>query len=101
MWSSTSWTDLAIVLAVCVVLLAVMLALTWWTARRLGFDRADAIAIQFCGTKKSLASGLPMAGVLFVGQPLGLLVLPLVLFHQAQLMACSALAGRYAREPAA
>jgi len=97
MWSSTSWSDLAIVLAVCVVLLAVMLALTWWTARRLGFDRADAIAIQFCGTKKSLASGLPMAGVLFVGQPLGLLVLPLVLFHQAQLMACSALAGRYAR----
>ncbi|MGV8907962.1 MAG: bile acid:sodium symporter family protein [Propionicimonas sp.] len=97
MWSSTSWTDLAIVVAVCVVLLAIMLALTWWTARRLGFNRADAIAIQFCGTKKSLASGLPMAGVLFVGQPLGLLVLPLVLFHQAQLMACSALAGRYAR----
>ena len=55
------------------------------------------IAIQFCGTKKSLASGLPMAGVLFAGQPLGLLMLPLVLFHQAQLMACSALAGRYAR----
>lgn len=97
MWSSTSWTDLAIVVAVCVVLLAIMLALTWWTARRLGFNRADVIAIQFCGTKKSLASGLPMAGVLFVGQPLGLLVLPLVLFHQAQLMACSALAARYAR----
>jgi len=101
MWSSTSWSDLAIVLAVCIVLLAVMLALTWWTARRLGFNRADAIAIQFCGTKKSLASGLPMAGVLFVGQPLGLLVLPLVLFHQAQLMACSALAARYARTDAA
>ena len=97
MWSETSWTDLAIVLAVCVVLLALMLWLTWWTARHLGFNRADAIAIQFCGTKKSLASGLPMAGVLFVGQPLGLLIVPLVLFHQAQLMACSALAGRYAR----
>jgi sodium/bile acid cotransporter 7 len=97
MWTQTSWTSLLVVLVVCVVILAIMLGLTWWTARRLGFSRADAIAIQFCGTKKSLASGLPMAGVLFAGQPLGLLMLPLVLFHQAQLMACSALAGRYAR----
>lgn len=99
MWTQTSWTSLLVVLGVCVVILAIMLALTWWTARRLGFTRPDAIAIQFCGTKKSLASGLPMAGVLFAGQPIGLLILPLVLFHQAQLMACSALAGRYARHP--
>ncbi|PKQ24526.1 MAG: hypothetical protein CVT65_02575 [Actinobacteria bacterium HGW-Actinobacteria-5] len=100
MWTQTSWTSLLVVLGVCVVILAIMLGLTWWTARRLGFNRPDAIAIQFCGTKKSLASGLPMAGVLFAGQPLGLLMLPLVLFHQAQLMACSALAGRYARHSA-
>ncbi|MCC6497056.1 MAG: bile acid:sodium symporter [Propionibacteriaceae bacterium] len=97
MWSQTTWQSLLVLLGVSLVILALMLGLTWWTARRLGFSRADAIAIQFCGTKKSLASGLPMAGVLFVGQPLGLLMLPLVLFHQAQLMACSALAGRYAR----
>lgn len=97
MWTQTSWVSIAVVLGACLAVLAVMLWLTWWTARRLGFSREDAIAIQFCGTKKSLASGLPMAGVLFAGQPLGLLVLPLVLFHQAQLMACSALAGRYAR----
>jgi len=86
---------------VLLVILALMLTLTWWTARRLGFNRADAIAIQFCGTKKSLASGLPMAGVLFAGAPVGLLMLPLMLFHQAQLMACSALAARYGREAAA
>ncbi|MFT4109748.1 bile acid:sodium symporter family protein [Propionicimonas sp.] len=97
MWTQTSWASLLVVLGVCVLVLGIMLGLTWWTARRLGFDRADAIAIQFCGTKKSLASGLPMAGVIFAGQPVGLLILPLVLFHQAQLMACSALAGRYAR----
>jgi len=97
MWTQTSWVSLVVLLLICLVVLAVMLGLTWWTARALGFSREDAIAIQFCGTKKSLASGLPMAGVLFAGQPLGLLMLPLVLFHQAQLMACSALAGRYAR----
>ena len=98
MWAQTSWQALVVLLVVLLALLALMLGLTWWTARRLGFNREDAIAIQFCGTKKSLASGLPMAGVLFAGQPVGLLMLPLMLFHQAQLMACSALAGRYARD---
>lgn len=99
MWSQVGLVDLLTLLAVCLVLLSGMLSLTWFVARRLGFNREDAIAIQFCGTKKSLASGLPMATVLFAGQPLGLLMLPLMVFHQAQLMACSALAARYARDP--
>ena len=99
MWSLVSAQDLAILIAVCVALLGAMLSLTWVSARRFGFGREDAIAIQFCGTKKSLASGLPMATVLFAGQPLGLLMLPLMVFHQAQLMACSALAARYAKDP--
>jgi sodium/bile acid cotransporter 7 len=62
----------------------------------LGFSRADEIAIVFCGSKKSLASGLPMATVLFAGQSAGLIVLPLMLFHQIQLMACAMMARRYA-----
>jgi sodium/bile acid cotransporter 7 len=53
----------------------------------------------FCGSKKSLASGLPMASVLFAGQSLGLIVLPLMLFHQMQLMVCAALARRYHNRP--
>ena len=52
------------------------------------------IAIQFCGTKKSMATGLPMAAVLFAGQPVGLLVLPLMIFHQIQLIACAFIARR-------
>ena len=56
------------------------------------------ITIVFCGSKKSLASGLPMASVLFAGQPVGLIILPLMLFHQIQLMACAALARRYAAQ---
>ena len=54
------------------------------------------ITVVFCGSKKSLAAGLPMASVLFAGQSLGLVVLPLMLFHQLQLMVCAALARRYA-----
>ncbi|NIH79355.1 bile acid:sodium symporter family protein [Amycolatopsis viridis] len=62
---------------------------------KLGFDRADRIAIIFAGSKKSLASGLPMAAVLFPAQTVGLIVLPLMLFHQAQLMICAVLARRW------
>lgn len=96
-WSMVGALDIAVLVLVCLAVLGAMLWVTWATARRLGFDRADAIAIQFCGTKKSLATGLPMATVLFAGQPIGLIMLPLMVFHQAQLMACSALASRYAR----
>lgn len=99
MWTQVSIAEIAILIAICLVLLALVLGVTWWTACRLGFDTEDTIAIQFCGTKKSLASGLPMAAVLFAGAPIGLLMLPLMVFHQAQLMACASLANRYARRP--
>lgn len=98
MWTLIGVSDLVVLTLVVLVLLAFMLWATAASARRLGFDRGDRIAIQFCGTKKSLATGLPMALVLFPGQPVGLLVLPLMVFHQVQLMACSVLAARYARE---
>ncbi|MEU7816484.1 bile acid:sodium symporter family protein [Pseudonocardia sp. NPDC049154] len=101
-WGRLSPVALGALLATCVVLLGVVLAITWFAPRR--FPHADRITILFCGSKKSLASGLPMAGVLFAGPQVGLLVLPLMLFHQIQLMACAAIAGRLARraaEPAA
>jgi solute carrier family 10 (sodium/bile acid cotransporter), member 7 len=79
------------------LLVAVLLA-TSAGSKALGFGRGDQITIMFCGSKKSLASGLPMASVLFAGQSLGLIVLPLMLFHQIQLMVCAALARRYAQQ---
>ena len=97
-WHMVGLTDIAALIGVCLVMLVFMLWLTWWGARRLHFNRGDAIAIQFCGTKKSLATGLPMATVLFASSPIGLIMLPLMVFHQAQLMACSWLATRYARQ---
>ncbi|MFI9380413.1 bile acid:sodium symporter family protein [Kutzneria sp. NPDC052558] len=95
-WGRLSIVDLALLLAVNAALLAFVLLCTTVLARRLGFGRADEIAIVFCGSKKSLASGLPMASVLFPAGAVGLIVLPLMLFHQMQLMVCAWLARRYA-----
>ncbi|MEU0054283.1 bile acid:sodium symporter family protein [Streptomyces sp. NPDC006309] len=97
-WHQVSAVRLAGLLAVEAVLLAVMLALTWYGGRALGFGREDRIALQFAGSKKSLASGLPMASVLF-GAHASLAVLPLMLFHQMQLMVCAVIAKRRARDP--
>jgi solute carrier family 10 (sodium/bile acid cotransporter), member 7 len=77
------------------VLFVVVLGVLKFVSARLGFDRGDRIAIMFCGSKKSLASGLPMATVLFPAGSVGLIVLPLMLFHQAQLMICAVLARRW------
>ncbi|OUS92805.1 bile acid:sodium symporter family protein [Rhodococcus sp. NCIMB 12038] len=96
-WGTLSAGRLLGLLAVCAVLLAIVLSLTWFGSKRLGFDRADQITITFCGSKKSLATGLPMATVLFASQPIGLIVLPLMLFHQLQLLVCAWMAGRLAR----
>jgi len=97
LWKQVPPQALAGLLLVCAVLLACALFLTGWLARRLGFDKADEITIVFCGSKKSLASGIPMAKVLFPAQSVGAIVLPLMLFHQMQLMVCAVLAARYAR----
>ncbi|MFC6713749.1 bile acid:sodium symporter family protein [Branchiibius cervicis] len=100
-WSKVAVWQIIVLVVLSVLLVLFMLWLTRWSALRLGFNRADMIAIQFCGTKKSLASGLPMAAVLFSAGTVGLIVLPLMIFHQVQLMMCSWLAGRYASEPVA
>ncbi|WP_312444080.1 MULTISPECIES: bile acid:sodium symporter family protein [Stutzerimonas] len=89
---------LGLVLACC-LLLALALLITWLVARWLGFDLEDRITILFAGSKKSLATGIPMAQVLFAGGALGTLILPLMLFHQIQLMVCAVLAQRYASRP--
>ena len=98
LWRDTPWVSLLTMIAVNIVLLVLVLAITAQASRRLGFNRADRIAIVFCGSKKSLASGAPMANVLFPPATVGLAVLPIMLFHQIQLMACSWLAQRYAQE---
>ena len=98
-WSRLSVWDLGRLLLICLALLGVVLAATALAARSLGFDKADEIAIVFCGSKKSLASGAPMAAALFPPAVAGVALIPLMIFHQVQLMACAAIAQRYALRP--
>ncbi len=98
LWHEVPASQLGLVLLVDAVLLAAVLLATRFGARALGFSREDEIAIVFCGSKKTLASGVPMAGVLFPVAVVGQVVLPLMIFHQIQLFACALLARRYARQ---
>ena len=97
LWKSTPLSVLGGLVVIDATLLALLLLATRYGSRALGFSREDEITIVFCGSKKSLASGIPMAKVLFAAPALGAIVLPLMLFHQIQLFVCAVLARRYAR----
>ena len=97
LWDKLPLTALAGLVVVDLLLLGLALAISTLVSRRMGFSREDEITLVFCASKKSLASGLPMAKVLFASHSVGMIVLPLMLFHQLQLMVCAVLAQRYAR----
>ena len=101
LWKHLPLPVLGGLLVVNAMLLAAALLITRYASRALGFKREDEITIVFCGSKKSLASGVPIANVLFPAQALGMIVLPIMLFHQMQLMTCAVLARRYARRAGA
>ncbi|NKW80283.1 bile acid:sodium symporter [Ochrobactrum pecoris] len=96
LWHTVSWNDLGMMVGVNIILLVAVLLATWYGSKWLGFNRPDRITILFCGSKKSLASGAPMASAIFVGANVGSIVLPLMLFHQIQLMACAVIARKLA-----
>ena len=102
-WQKTPIWDLAGLVVVCCLLLTLVLVAATLLSKLFGFNQEDRITILFCGSKKSLATGVPMAQVLFAGSTIGLLILPLMLFHQIQLMVCAVVAQRYAKraEPVA
>ena len=97
-WQQVPLAQLAGLGFACALLLALALVITNFVGRRLGFSTADRITILFAGSKKSLATGVPMAQVLFAGGTIGVMILPLMLFHQIQLMVCAVLAQRYAEK---
>lgn len=100
---TTIWdrsTVLLVVLVISAVMLAIALAVSWWGGRALGLTTEDRIALLMCGSQKSLATGLPMLGALFPAALAGPIAVPVIVFHQLQLIVSSVLARRLARRPA-
>ncbi len=98
-WQQIPAWELAGLVGACCILLALVLVASTVLGKVFGFNQEDRITILFCGSKKSLATGVPMAQVLFAGSTIGVLILPLMLFHQIQLMVCAVLAQRFANRP--
>jgi sodium/bile acid cotransporter 7 len=98
LWQKLSGADMIAVFTINTVILTLVVLAMISGGKLFGFSRADRISVVFCGSKKSLVSGVPMAGVLFPAPMVGAIILPLMLFHQMQLMLCAVLARRYAAQ---
>ncbi len=98
-WTQLDWWHLGGLIIACTLVLAVVQLGTCVSSRLLGFSREDRITIVFCGSKKSLAVGAPMMMAIF-GTLDNNLLLPLMVFHQVQLMACAQLARLWQRKGA-
>ncbi|RXS96218.1 bile acid:sodium symporter family protein [Acinetobacter junii] len=97
LWQQVSGITLIYLTLACSVLLTVVMLLALYLPKWLGFNQGDQITIFFCSSKKTLASGVPMAQILFIGQPLGMIVLPIMIFHQIQLMVCGVIANQWSK----
>ncbi|MCG3728920.1 bile acid:sodium symporter family protein [Vibrio cincinnatiensis] len=98
-WHEFSLGLLAMAIVICTLVLLFMTHLIQWGAKQLKFALVDEVAAVFCGTKKTLAAGIPMAKVIFGADPsLGMLLLPIMLYHPIQIFYCALLANRYARQ---
>ncbi|GLS90749.1 transporter [Psychromonas marina] len=98
-WQSFSIEMLVTAIVICTLVLLFMVHLFQWGARRSKFELADEVAAVFCGTKKTLAAGIPMATVIFGSDPnLGMILLPIMLYHPIQIFYCAILASRYAAQ---
>ncbi|WP_336947152.1 bile acid:sodium symporter family protein [Asaia sp. HN010] len=95
-WHRVSVPDLVITALFDTVLLALVLFMSRGIGRFAGFSEASSISLMFCGSKKSLATGVPMANILFPAAAVGTIVLPLMMYHQIQLFICTLLARRFA-----
>lgn len=100
LWKQLPLYMLVSLLGISALMLAIIMSLATYASRRLRFCKEDEITVVFCGSKKSLASGVPMAKVLFASSSVGMVLLPLMLFHQLQLMVCAVMAQRYAARAA-
>ncbi|MCG6227357.1 bile acid:sodium symporter family protein [Vibrio furnissii] len=95
-WKSFSLSTLSLCIIVCLVVIFFITHFIRRTAQYFNMHRDDEIAALFCGTKKTLSAGIPMAKVIFSANPnLGMILLPIMLYHPIQLFYCSVIARKY------
>lgn len=95
---SVSVTDLVIILILILLLFFLIYSLIGIISKRMGFNYEDQITAQFCGTKKSVVHGAVFAKILFPAAfPIGIVLLPLMLFHAIQIFIISIIAGKLSR----
>ncbi|PCM45901.1 bile acid:sodium symporter family protein [Marinobacter sp. ANT_B65] len=96
LWQNLPVKAVILTILICIGLLALFMFFARFLVRRFGFSLEDEAAVVFCGSKKSLASGLPMAKVLFSGHPgFGMIVLPIMCYNQVQVILGAILAQKY------
>jgi solute carrier family 10 (sodium/bile acid cotransporter), member 7 len=100
-WSQLPLATLTAIIAADAILLGAGLTIMTIACRLAGMTQSDEVAIVFCGSQKSLVAGVPMANVLFAGPTVGVILLPIMIYHQLQLFVCAWLARRYAHPTAA
>ena len=96
-WRQISLAQFLALVVLCAILLAFIMTVCVRAARAAGFSTEDEIVVAFCGTQKGLAAGVPMASLIFAPAQVGLILLPILVYHPLQLMTCAVMAGRYTR----
>ena len=88
--------DFLVLCGLLAVLLLFAFGGAWGLGGALRLDRADRVSLTFAGAQKSIATGAPMAAILF-GSEAGLILLPAILYHMAQLLLSAPLAARLSK----
>jgi sodium/bile acid cotransporter 7 len=95
-WAATPAMDIVGIIICAAILLWGATVCIQVAAKRLGFARGDQICTVFCASQKSLASGAPIAAILFGGSPaLSIILLPIMVYHLLQLIIGSIMARDY------
>lgn len=95
-WEGKGLDLLLLAVGFSAILFFVVMFLAGRLSDALGFPVEDRIAAIFCGSKKSIATGVPMGQIMFLGNPaLSVILLPLIIYHAVQLIICARLARRW------
>jgi len=97
-WSRIPVSTLLITALVCGTILALSMLFTSRGAKLAGFPLDEQRSALYCGSFKSVVSGVPMASVLFPSAEIGAMILPLMMYHQMQMMVSATLAPRQAKQ---